>query len=320
MNSGKILLALDPFEDAILFNEESLKELRYWAKNMATSVEAVYVLTQKADQPQTESAQAAAADGLEVAVKKLNLGVPVNSKILLNYSTSRRDSVKTLVYYAERENVDLILVSSHGRQGVSRMVLGSFAETLLSDSPKPVLFLGARPSESFSVDKILYPTDFSDESLKGFQALLKQMKILKPSLLLYHAIPQLSLFHDYSLTGVGAYLPESFWKTQKEMIIRRAEVWAELARKEGYTVRVRIDDVSATDIPKLVNQAADEEEVAMIALTAPKIGNISKEIFRNRKHGVWVFGPTAVENVLEDPSHAGRFKINVDPSPRTLRT
>lgn len=49
-----------------------------------------------------------------------------------------------IVDCAEREGVDLIVMSSHGRSGLSRMLIGSVTDKLLRAAPCPVLVV---PSE-----------------------------------------------------------------------------------------------------------------------------------------------------------------------------
>jgi nucleotide-binding universal stress UspA family protein len=44
----------------------------------------------------------------------------------------------TIVEIAENEDIDHIVMGSHGRQGVSRILLGSVAETVVRRSPVPV--------------------------------------------------------------------------------------------------------------------------------------------------------------------------------------
>ncbi|WP_254546022.1 universal stress protein [Halomarina pelagica] len=44
----------------------------------------------------------------------------------------------TIVDYAEREAVDQIVMGSHGRRGVSRLLLGSVAESVIRHSSIPV--------------------------------------------------------------------------------------------------------------------------------------------------------------------------------------
>ncbi len=46
--------------------------------------------------------------------------------------------VAVIVEHAENEDVDQIVMGSHGRSGVSRVLLGSVAETVVRRSPVPV--------------------------------------------------------------------------------------------------------------------------------------------------------------------------------------
>ena len=45
---------------------------------------------------------------------------------------------RTIVEYAEDSGVDQIVMGSHGRSGVSRILLGSVAESVVRRSPMPV--------------------------------------------------------------------------------------------------------------------------------------------------------------------------------------
>ncbi|WP_254841172.1 universal stress protein [Natronomonas marina] len=45
---------------------------------------------------------------------------------------------RAIVEYAEDNDVDAVVMGSHGREGVSRVLLGSVAETVVRRSPIPV--------------------------------------------------------------------------------------------------------------------------------------------------------------------------------------
>ena len=45
---------------------------------------------------------------------------------------------RVIVEYAEDEDIDHVVMGSHGRKGVSRVLLGSVAETVVRRSPVPV--------------------------------------------------------------------------------------------------------------------------------------------------------------------------------------
>lgn len=69
----------------------------------------------------------------------------------------------------QSKQIDLLVIGTHGRTGVEKVVLGSVAEAIFRESACPVLIVGPRsntPSASTAeLSRILYATDFSAESL-----------------------------------------------------------------------------------------------------------------------------------------------------------
>jgi universal stress protein A len=53
--------------------------------------------------------------------------------------------VESIVAYALDRHVDLIVIATHGRTGLSHVLLGSVAERIVRESPCPVLTLRDRP-------------------------------------------------------------------------------------------------------------------------------------------------------------------------------
>jgi len=82
----------------------------------------------------------------------------------------RRDAstAPAILQYATDEDVDLIVLGTHGRRGASRILLGSVAEEVVRYADRPVLTVrgageDASPSPGF-IDRILVPVDFSEFS------------------------------------------------------------------------------------------------------------------------------------------------------------
>jgi len=69
----------------------------------------------------------------------------------------------------EENKIDLIVMGTHGRKGLGRMVLGSVAEKILRRSPVPVLTIGphVQIEASTAAKQILFVTNFSPESDKA---------------------------------------------------------------------------------------------------------------------------------------------------------
>jgi nucleotide-binding universal stress UspA family protein len=77
--------------------------------------------------------------------------------------------LKELSRIVDEERIDLIVVGTHGRTGISKVLMGSVAEEIFRQAPCPVLTVGpsvcSEPDVAMEMRTILYPTDFSPESL-----------------------------------------------------------------------------------------------------------------------------------------------------------
>ncbi|MFW6045609.1 MAG: universal stress protein [Natronomonas sp.] len=95
-------------------------------------------------------------DIVEEAEKTLrSLGVDYDSDVV------QGNPAPTIIHYAERYDHDLIVIPTHGREGVSRYLLGSVAEKIVRLSSIPVLTVRMQPDEQlvFPYENVLIPTD-----------------------------------------------------------------------------------------------------------------------------------------------------------------
>lgn len=71
-----------------------------------------------------------------------------------------------LVEYVASREIDLVVMGTHGRRGVRRMLLGSVTEEVVRKAPCPVLTVTAETDvpPRRAVRRILVPVDFSDAS------------------------------------------------------------------------------------------------------------------------------------------------------------
>ena len=69
----------------------------------------------------------------------------------------------------QEKEIDLVVCGTHGRTGVSKILMGSVAEDVYRHAPCPVLTIGpnvvGEPESVGDIHTILYSTDFSPESL-----------------------------------------------------------------------------------------------------------------------------------------------------------
>jgi len=71
-------------------------------------------------------------------------GIPVETRIVVNGQPAAR-----ILEVAKEEDVDLIIMSTHGRSGVPRWLFGSVAHRVLVHSSIPILLVVSKGSEKY---------------------------------------------------------------------------------------------------------------------------------------------------------------------------
>ena len=117
----------------------------------------------------TQASQALAAQALREAAEAMRL-VEARCKSVPHESLILKGSVwSELSRMVRDEHIDLLVLGTHGRTGVSKVLMGSVAEEIYRQAPCPVLTVGpnvaAEPESVGDIHSILYPTDFTPESL-----------------------------------------------------------------------------------------------------------------------------------------------------------
>ncbi len=91
--------------------------------------------------------------------------------------------------YAEEQDIDVVVVGTHGRQGVSRFFLGSVASEVIRTSSIPVLAVGPdQASRPEGYRKILAAVDFSEASLLAFHQAVHLAELFEGELTALHAV------------------------------------------------------------------------------------------------------------------------------------
>jgi nucleotide-binding universal stress UspA family protein len=95
------------------------------------------------------------------------------------------------------KDIDLLVLGTHGRVGLKKIVLGSDAEVIFRQAPCPVLTVGPHvipiDSESWRLKTILFATDFTERSLAALPLALSLAEENQANLLLLHLTPMVPL-------------------------------------------------------------------------------------------------------------------------------
>ncbi len=75
----------------------------------------------------------------ETIRKRLEAVVPPDENVEYEHRLLLGDPAEMIVQLAEQEKADLIVMGTHGRSGLSRLLMGSVAEAVVRQAPCPVL-------------------------------------------------------------------------------------------------------------------------------------------------------------------------------------
>jgi len=119
-----------------------------------------------------------------------------------------------LLAVAKEKSVNLIVVGTHGRAGVSKLLMGSVAERIFRQSACPVLTVGpnvsAEPGCVADIHTILCPIDFTPASLAAFPYAVSLAEENQARLYLMHVAPDpVQDFEETALTNrLRALVPQ----------------------------------------------------------------------------------------------------------------
>ena len=293
----RIVWAVDPFTDNPSLNKRSLAAIKAFTHGTTAAVYPAYILVP--DRVDTiASAQHLlwmktyrknAEDRLKRIARDAGSLTMRTAKVLENRDGSQREAVNQLIKYAKSVKADVIAVSSHSRKGLSRMLLGSFAETLLHNSPMPVIVTNPGTSRPAKTDHILFPTDFSDASHKAFPQVVALAKQRGAKLTLFHkTASELEPFITSGIYSGGAYIPpKMFYQQQREKVREELQHWVKLAEDKGVVTTFVVSERlgSAGDAITAVAKRKNIRLIAMSTQSGPVesflLGSTAKNVIRS---------------------------------------
>lgn len=167
--------------------------------------------------------------------------------------------------YASQEDVDLIVMGSHGRRGLRRLLLGSVAEEVLRTSRVGVLIARAeegREGELPSLARILAPTDFSRYAGAGARIGAELADTFGARLDLLHVIEQ-AVYPDFYFPVSSP--PWDMGELRGRARARLVDLAAELAHGRDLEVEV---EVKIGRVPAEIADYADETEADLVVIAS----------------------------------------------------
>src|SRR6056297_2585448 len=185
---------------------------------------------------------------VEEAAKTLDtLGVPYSTDVI------QGNPAPTIADYAERYNQDIVVMPTHGREGISRYLIGSVSEKVVRLSSVPVLTVRMQPDEtlSFPYENILVPTDGSSAATHAAEHTLSLAASLDATVHVLSVVDDTTLGPDVRSTVSGKESEEAATDAV-ESVISAAETHGVTNTvrhiEHGTPAEVILDSIESNDI------------------------------------------------------------------------
>lgn len=289
LNSEKpIIWAIDALYSKNIDKTRAVGLINKWKAETGAPVEPVFVsndirLEKSWDHPDARKV-------LKDVDEQVRNGAFMAPRIIKNIDPpyTVRKQVHALLEHAKKVGAQLIVVHSTNKPAHVRMMLGSFAETLIHSSTVPVLLLGADTETPKSLNKILFATDFSNDSFAAFQKVIEKARQLNAEVLLFH--------QSESHFGFPEGLQEQGAKSEQ------AERWLQHAFSKEVRADIIMSEESVNKGEGILNAASkySADIVALVAKSGPVgralLGSATNHVARRADLPVLILYPEAAES------------------------
>jgi len=178
----KYVWAFNPFDRNKKLDKKAVALMQAFP-GASKSLEAVFVasptyvaLTAAFDVPEQDRFSRYPQQLMQKSVKKMGIKTR-KCTVLVEKTVSLTRSVKMLASYLTRSKAEFVLVASRAKTGLSRLVMGSFAESRVHFSPVDLMIF----NENSSVNKrppqtLLFAHDYSKSADKGLDRAIDYSK------------------------------------------------------------------------------------------------------------------------------------------------
>jgi nucleotide-binding universal stress UspA family protein len=307
MAKNKIIWAINPFQANSAVFKKTVRLLQVLGRGGDSQIMPVFVVSPAEANVVLEFSVPAKNRFrivAEQACRRVLRGIRIRGmsppKVLVENHLAISFSAKTLASYAAKVKADEIVLGTHGREGIPRFLLGSFAETLLFIAKTPVILVNPRVSRVAPIRRILFASDFSPESFKAFRRLCATAKGHRAEILLYHVLPKpfqwaqqgAEFLFGRGLMGISEYLA-----IEAENRGRDAQPFTRLAKARKIPLRLQIEK-TGKEISQAVLDAAKKFKIDLLALATHSgqfktflLGSTARGVLREAPIPVWILRP-----------------------------
>ncbi len=198
-----------------------------------------------------------------------------------------------IIGYADKNNIDLIVISTHGYSGIKRWVLGSVAQKVLYGTCVPVLLIKSKsPALSrLELKKIVIPLDgspFSETTFAHVEDLAKHAGT-EIVLLEVSESPIVPSYGSRPINQTWEKYRDNLWAELQQQVSEYLEKTNADLEKKGLKVKYQVARGEVGGVAQSIMQIAQKEKADLIVMATHGRTGVNR----------WVYGSVANRIVQE---------------------
>ncbi len=192
-----------------------------------------------------------------------------------------------IVGFADKNKIDLIIISTHGYSGIKRWVLGSVARNVLYGTGVQVLLIKSKAPKVSHVElkKLLLPLDGSPFAEAPFPFIEELTKGTKTEIVLTTVSepPLVPSYGDHPINPTWKKHRDALWAETQQQASEYLEKLKARLEKQGMKIKSQVIPGDLGRVAESIMQTAQREKVDLIVMAPHGRSGVSR----------WVYGGVA---------------------------
>jgi nucleotide-binding universal stress UspA family protein len=213
--------------------------------------------------------------------------------IKVSISVAYGDVAEEIIEYADKNKVDLIIISTHGYSGIKRWMLGSVTQKVLYGTCTPILLVKSKSPEISNVKfkKILLPVDGSPFSEATFPYVEELIRNTNAEVILVEVSepPMVPSYGNRPINPTWVKYRDTLWAKLQQHASEYLEGVKSDLIKRGIKIKSQVVKCEVGETAHNIMQLAKKEKVDLVVIATHGRTGISR----------WVYGSVATRVVEE---------------------
>jgi len=224
------------------------------------------------------------ASYLELTANKLN-----EEGIKAVTATGYGDVAEEVLKYTNNNNIELIVIATHGYTGAKRWMFGSITQKVLYGTTIPVLLIKSKtPEASMEFNRIMVPVDGSAFSESTFPYVEELAENTDKEILLLH-ICEPPVVPSYGSRPINPkwkkYRDDMWTETEKQATNYLKKITTAMTKK-GLNVKSRIAKAQTGEVAKIIMKISKEENIDLITIATQGRTGVNNLVYGSVTHKI----------------------------------